>query len=67
MRMTLENYLSLQGNTAIRLAYKLGRSRETIRRWLGDDQLTVIVVMDEKSNLKHVEVGGRVKIVKAVR
>ena len=58
MRMTLENYLSLKGNTVIGLARKIGRSRETVRRWGIDDELTIVVDFNAVTGQIHcVDVG----------
>lgn len=65
MRMILQNYLGLRGNTIEGLAQKMGRSRETIRRWRDDQALDTSVVFDPKTNeVDHIEM-GRTKIIKA--
>jgi len=65
MRMTLQNYLSLDGYTIDGLAQKLGRSRETIRRWRDDKELTSIVVFEVEGNrVEQLEIGVT-KIIKA--
>ena len=49
MRMSLTNYLALDGNTINDLADQVLRSRETIRRWRDDKSLTTIVHFDSRS------------------
>ena len=66
MRMTLKNYLGLDGNTSVGLARKIGRSRETIRQWVSDPRLTALIDFDSKSGeVNHIEI-GHTKIIKAV-
>ena len=66
MRITLKNYLSLQGYTIDGLAQQLGRSRETIRRWRDNPELTSIVDFDPVNNkVDHLEI-GKLRIIKAV-
>ena len=65
MRMILQNYLKIKGNTIEGLAQKVGRSRESIRRWRDDDTLTSLVIFDPKTDeVDHIEI-GRTKIIKA--
>jgi hypothetical protein len=45
----------------------MGRSRETIRRWRDDTDLTSIVEFDQKTGkVDHMEVGA-IKFIKAVK
>lgn len=67
MRMILQNYLELDGTTIEGLAQKVGRSRETIRRWRDDDTLNSSVIFDPKTDeVDHIEI-GRIKIIKAAK
>lgn len=50
MRMTLENYLSLQGVYANNMAEILGISRETIRKYRDTPGYESIVVFDLVTN-----------------
>ena len=65
MRMLLENYLELDGNTIDGLAYKLGRSRETIRRWRDNALMDSVVIFDPKTDeVERLEL-GQIKIIEA--
>ena len=65
MRMTLQKYLGLDGVTSVGLAKKMGRSRETIRRWVDDPDLTSLIEFDVKTGkVSQIEI-GQTKIIKA--
>jgi len=49
MKLTLHNYLSLEGCTIDRLAKELGKNRETVRLWSKDKDLESIVHIDHVS------------------
>jgi len=67
MRMTLNNYLKLEGHTITGLARKIGRSRETVRRWADSPTLTTVVHWDaEDGSVDKVEV-GKMKTIEGVK
>ena len=50
MRITLQNYLKLEGVTIESARKEIGRSRETIRGWRDDKDMKTIVVYDAAAN-----------------
>jgi len=65
MRMELNNYLSLSGNTINRLAHSLGHSRESVRRWRDTPGIDCVVTFEPSTgNIEKVEI-GKTKTIKA--
>lgn len=67
MRLTLTNYLTLEGHSIAGLAKKIGRSRETVRLWTKDKALTTVIDFDVTSgDVDTVEV-GKMTTIKGVK
>ena len=66
MRMVLHNYLKVHGHTTVGLARKIGRSRETVRRWADNPDLTTTVEFDPVSGDVHQVEVGKMKVIKGV-
>jgi len=65
MRMTLKNYLDMDGVTINATAQTMGTTRESIRRWRDNKNLDVLVVFDPATDkISHIEL-NQTKIIKA--